>query len=263
MVFICNLCGATVEAEEIARETGPCSNCGSNSRLRSLIYLLGQSLLKTEDLVSDWPTSDLKVVGVSDWPAFVGLLQPKLSYVNTQFDPDLGARDFLDITAPSNDFVGSADAVICSEVIEHVAPPVNRAFSGLFSILKPGGVLIFTVPYTLGESTVEHFPDLHDWALAEREGTRVLFNATRDGRLQEFNDLRFHGGGREVLEMRVFSRVGLIENLESAGFVDIRVMDENIERYGIVSQQTWSRPITARKPHKAPQSSLPFSRNKH
>lgn len=176
------------------------------------------------------------------------MLQPKLAYVNTQFDPDFRAPNFLDITAPSDEFIATADAVMCSEVIEHVAPPVERAFSGLFSVLKPGGVLIFTVPYTLGESTIEHFPDLHDWALAERDGARVLFNATRDGRLQEFGDLRFHGGGREVLEMRVFSRAGLIENLQRAGFVDIRVMDENVERYGIVSQQAWSRPITARKP---------------
>lgn len=52
---------------------------------------------------------------------------------------------------------GSFDAVLCSEVLEHVGDPV-AALSELKRVLKPGGMLILTAPFC----SMTHFaPDHH------------------------------------------------------------------------------------------------------
>lgn len=140
---------------------------------------------------------EIVAYGVSDWPMFAAHLSPKISYINTQFDRSLFVEQpVLDITNPPPDWANTADLVICSEVLEHVAPPVHQAFVGLAALLKSGGSLVFSVPYSF-EETVEHFPDLYDWTIEEKSGTRALLNTTRDGRSQRFDDLCFHGGGHQ------------------------------------------------------------------
>ena len=51
----------------------------------------------------------------------------------------------------------------------------------------------------------EHFPDLYDYSIAQLKNDWVLVNRTRDGRLETFDKLVFHGGPGSTLEMRVFS----------------------------------------------------------
>jgi 2-polyprenyl-3-methyl-5-hydroxy-6-metoxy-1,4-benzoquinol methylase len=46
----------------------------------------------------------------------------------------------------------------CSDVLEHVVPPVENAFCGLSDLLKPNGVLIFSVPYILDGEYNEFYP---------------------------------------------------------------------------------------------------------
>jgi hypothetical protein len=64
----------------------------------------------------------------------------------------------------------------------------------------------------------------------------------------EFDHLTFHGGEGETLEMRVFSKSGLLRELARAGFEDIRIHADACEEFGIVWTQPWSLPITARRP---------------
>lgn len=45
------------------------------------------------------------------------------------------------------------------------------------------------------------------------------------GKHEDFRDLVFHGGPGSTLEMRVFSRESVIDNLGKASFVDIRFHD--------------------------------------
>lgn len=253
ITFTCNLCGFadnTVRLGDLARETAPCAQCGANVRLRALIHLMSLHLWRRSLPVAQWPT-DRSIVGygVSDWPRFSDFLLPKLDYRNTQFDEDLrGDRLFLDVTAPPAHLAGTADFICCSEVLEHVAPPVELAFDGLFSILKPGGALIFSVPYWLNE-TIEHFPDLYHWNIVESDSGPVLVNTTRAGEVQTFKDLRFHGGGARVLEMRVFGYPDLMRHLERAGFERAETLHVEHLPYGIRFPEQWSLPIIARKPH--------------
>jgi SAM-dependent methyltransferase len=196
----------------------------------------------------EWPVKRLLTgVGVSDWPDFAGFFVEKFDYVNTQFDHAIRRdRPFLDVTKPDPGFLGSADVVLCSEVLEHVEPPVQRAFDGLFSLLKKDGVLILTVPIYIIGRTVEHFPSLFRWQIVERGGHEVLHNVTRDGRVQEFKGLAYHGGGERVLEMRVFGLNDLRKNLETAGFRDVQVMDYDVPEFGI-RQSGLARPVIARR----------------
>lgn len=249
-MFACNVCGApvtTVPAEELSREGGLCPACGSQVRLRAIAHLVGTALYGTSLPAPSWPRIERTGYGVSDWPGFGPVFGNAFHYINTQFDRELypGAL-FLDVTRPAPELLGTADIVTCSDVLEHVEAPVQAAFDGLYSLLKPGGTLVFTVPYGL-EYTVEHFPELHAWHLEDRAGTRVLVNRTRDGRRQEFADLVFHGGGDAVLEMRLFGLVDLRRHFASAGFVDVEVMPGDVLEYGI-RLEPWSRPIVARRP---------------
>ena len=53
----------------------------------------------------------------------------------------------LGIMAPIPAALASTcDFVISSDVLEHVAPPYERALSNLLRLLKPGGLLVLTVP---------------------------------------------------------------------------------------------------------------------
>lgn len=59
-------------------------------------------------------------------------------YRNHQFH----TTPFLDICSVPPDLSGTADIVTCSKVLEHVPNPVSRAFSGLCTLLVPGGIAV-------------------------------------------------------------------------------------------------------------------------
>jgi SAM-dependent methyltransferase len=187
---------------------------------------------------------DLIGIDMSGAATYADRLADKLGYTNTF----LHKPPKLDITVPDDNWLGRCDFVISSDVFEHVAPPVGRAFDNVLRLLKPGGVFVLTVPYAKDGETVEHFPELHDYQLAGQPGQRVLVNTTADGRMQRFDQLVFHGGEGETLEMRVFSESGVLGELQRAGFSDIRVHREPCPEYGIPWLQDWSLPITARRP---------------
>lgn len=250
--FICNICGSAVAdlSSPLDPEGSLCGNCGSNIRLRALGALTANALFGEPLAFRDFRSTPLAGLGVSDSPIFASYLQRVLpNYTNTQFDRELTNRkvSFLDIKNPPPRFIGTADVVTCSEVLEHVEPPVQPAFDALFELLRPGGTLILTLPYTL-ERTVEHFPELHEWSIKRSGHQRLLLNRTRAGAVQELHDLRFHGGGNDVLEMRVFGLADITEHLRHAGFVDVQIQDTNVHRHGIVFRYSWSLPITARRP---------------
>ena len=76
-------------------------------------------------------------------------------------------------------------------------------------MLRQGGLLLLTVPYGLQPETIEHFPELHEFTLVERDGGCELHNLTKSGVRQTFRNLVFHGGRGSTLEMRVFSLLWL------------------------------------------------------
>jgi hypothetical protein len=106
-------------------------------------------------------------------------------------------------------------------------------------------VLVFSVPFTLDPETREHYPELHDYRIVETGGAWRVENRTVDGRRQVFTDPVFHGGPGTTLEMRVFSRSGLIREFSDAGFAGVRIAEEPQWAHGIVWPEPWSIPMVA------------------
>jgi SAM-dependent methyltransferase len=244
VAFRCNLCGAANRATlaALSRETPSCAGCGSNVRFRAIGRLVAVEVLGRECALHDLPrTRTLRGIGLSDADAYAIPLAAKLDYVNTYFH----AEPRLDIANADLAHYGGCDFIIASDVFEHVVPPVARAFDNACRLLKPGGKLIFTVPFSLDPDTVEHFPDLHEWRIEERDGRWQLWNRAADGRESVRDDLVFHGGPGSTLEMRLFSQAALLREFEHAGFARVRIAAEACLPFGIHWPEPWSVPMVA------------------
>jgi SAM-dependent methyltransferase len=246
LTFKCNICGAMCEtlAVTLSREEVSCKSCGSTVRMRGMMYALSVALFGRALTLSEFPENkQLSGKGMSDWDGYAKTLAKKLGYINTYYhkDPRL---DITDIAAHDEQ---SVDFLVSTDVFEHVAPPASVAFENAKKMLKPGGAFVFSVPYGLMGDTQEHFPNLHKFNLETRDGKRILINRTKDGSIEEFSELVFHGGEGETIEMRVFSESGLLRELERAGFNDVQMMGEPYFEFGIFWPNPWSLPIIARE----------------
>jgi len=243
--YRCNVCGRDCETSviELGRETPSCE-CGSTVRSRSIVHLLSESLFGSSMPLPDFPVRpELRGWGMSDG-RYGDLLSKKVGYTNTFYHQE----PFFDITAPLDaEAEGTLDFLISTEVFEHVTSPVSIAFENAKRLLKPTGVFIFTVPYTLEAETREHFPELHKFKVIEKKDHNfVLQNTTRDGREQTYENLVFHGGPGETLEMRVFSQNSLLAELKQAGFETVRICSEPCWEFGIYWHDSWSLPLVVR-----------------
>ncbi len=211
--FSCNVCGVSncQPLQRLTREDGHCANCQCYGRLRSMMYAVTAHFSPQEIVLAKMkPRKDIRGIGCSDW-GYASLLAEKFDYVNTFYDHepqfDLCKVDW------SRWPPGSVDFITCTDVLEHVEPPIEEAFENVRRLLKPGGVLFLTVPTTLEPATREHFPHLHQWRIEGDATHRVLVNQRRDGAVERFDDLCFHGGEGLTLEFRYFSRRGLIQSI--------------------------------------------------
>lgn len=245
--FTCNICGASNRCaqEQLTREASTCTVCGSNVRTRSLMRLLSMELFGTVLVLPDFPRiKNLRGVGMTDWNEYARRLGEKFDYRNTFYNRE----PQFDITNPPPEDFGRYDFLISSEVFEHVLPPCERAFENAYRLLKPSGVLIFTVPYSLEASMLEHYPEIHEFGFAQVGGATVLVNRTRTGELQIFEKPVFHGpGAGKALELREYTEGDVKRMLTGAGFSDVRIYAENQVAYGIVYPEKWSLPVVARK----------------
>lgn len=243
--FECNICGQQnkVHQDQLGRETGSCSKCNSTVRMRSIVHLLSMELFgESLSLTEMNPDKSIVGMGMSDWEPYAKPLAKLFSYTNTYYDRE----PMVDITNPDPSLIGTLDFLISTDVFEHVAPPVEIAFVNARKLLKPDGVFVFSVPFSLAEQTVEHFPELHEFTITKDRKNPVLINTTRDGRTQEFRDLVFHGGEGATLEMRVFNQLGLEEQLSNAGFAKPEYHTEPCWERGIYFPQQWSLPLVTR-----------------
>jgi len=182
---------------------------------------------------------ELRGLGLSDPRIISEALARRFTYKNTCFDRE----PRFDIMSPPalSDF----DFVIASEVFEHVRPPVQTAFDNLARLLRPTAFAIFSSPWESEGETAEHFPNLFDWQLVRLGSGLILLNRTADGRIETFDELNFHGGPGSTLELRVFSKNGLLANCRAAGFTGIEFAEDYPE-YGIV-WEPWSRGLVLRR----------------
>lgn len=250
--YDCNICGRAnaIDLAAMEREARTCLGCGSTLRHRSVIAALSRKLFAGKSLALDaWQgVEGLEVTGVSDAELIARALGQKVSYTNTF----LHQAPFLDVCAPAPEHLASCDVLVCSDVLEHVPPPVGRAFEGMRKVIRPGGFLLLTVPCTALEATAEHYPSLHEYRILERGGKSVLVNRTAEGTLEEFDDLVFHGGPGETLEMRHFALHDLERHLSRAGFSTIEICAQPDFSHGVYWQRPYDVPIVATVPGGGP-----------
>jgi SAM-dependent methyltransferase len=212
-------------------------------RWRAVIRTLSIELFGVTLSLPDFPCRpDILGLGLSDVDIYAVPLAAKLGYTNTFYHRE----PRLDIMAIPDEFRGRFDFVISSDVFEHVAPPIDIAFQNTRALLRPGGVLVLTVPFVDSEDpTTEHFPSLHNYQLRRSDQGEVLENVTRDGRRETFNDLTFHEGGGEVLEMRRFTRGSVVAELLKTGFEGIKIYGDADLVHGITWPDRQPLPIAA------------------
>ena len=247
--FKCNVCGerCLVAVDNLRRDIVSCKACGSTPRTRSIIRVLSMELFAQNLVLGDFPESrSICGLGMTDWDGYAISLAEKFRYTNTYYHQE----PKLDISNPEipEGLVRSNDFIISSDVFEHVAPPVLRAFQNTFEMLKPGGVFILSAPYGIQAETIEHFPDLYNFTIIKSDNSYHLKNVTRSGEVQEFHDLIFHGGPGATLEMRVFAEAALLQHLAKAGFENIMVHRTPDLAHGIWWPQPWGFPLSARRP---------------
>ena len=141
---------ARTPPEVMGREVPSCFDCGSTVRLRGLIHLLSIELFGVSVPMAEMPRrKGLRGLGMSDSARFAAALEDRFSYTNSFYHKE----PRFDVLAMDERHFGQYDFIISSEVLEHIPPPPERGFEALFRMLKPRGVLLLTVPYTLKEST--------------------------------------------------------------------------------------------------------------
>ena len=249
--FTCNICGAICSVDcplsNLPRDEPTCP-CGSTVRFRWIVHALSVELFgKSRTLPSFPELREIRGIGMSDWS---GIAEPlhyqKFDYKNTFYHQE----PRLDIMDENSGESESYDFIVSSEVFEHVPPPAQLAFNNLFRLLKPRGFAVFSTPWAPDGHTREHFPLLHDWQIANLRSGPVLVNRTVNGELQAMDDIVFHGGADETLEMRLYSKNDLEQHFRTAGFEDVEVAQMKVSRkYGIY-WEPWSRGIVARKSHR-------------
>lgn len=204
------------------------------------LSLFGRSLT-----LDAFPKRATRVLGLSDSENYAKRLAHALAYTNTFFHQE----PKLDITKDTPAEHGKWDVVLCSEVLEHVAPPRQTAFDNLFALLKPKGRLILTVPFLKYLPHREHYPHLYSYSITrDKAGRTFLLNTRRSGKREFYKKLVFHGGEGATLEMRTFSRRALRKNLVHAGFSQISFYLQDNPRFGIYLGKKHSVPVTALKP---------------
>jgi SAM-dependent methyltransferase len=245
--FVCNICGAwnSSKTPQLDREAVSCVQCKSSVRYRSIVHLLTSELFGRSMTLLEVPTiKQVRGLGLTDWWGYDGVLSDRFTYTNTFYERE----PRMDIMHPGPEHTGQYDFIISSEVFEHVHPPVEEAFANVVRLLKPNGFFILTVPYVAGEEvTVEHYPSLNDYKIVEIEGEFILVNRTKDGSIETFRDLKFHGGPGNTLELRLFGERDLERKLLTAGFREVSILKDNCAQFGVQWHEPWSRPIIARR----------------
>jgi len=175
-----------------------------------MLALLVGLRLPLEPIVAKEPDWSRRGIGISDPMEIASVLVTHLDYVNTRYD----RFPKVDLTSVPDELRASLEFVTCSEVLEHVPPPVDLALRGLADILRPGGCAVISVPRCPVATTTELYPDLKEF--------RVVFDRVIwvDG--SGFTHLdqspEFHHGEGQTLAFRQWNIEDLVARLRFMGF---------------------------------------------
>jgi SAM-dependent methyltransferase len=213
-------------------------------RVRALMHLLSVELFGRSLTAADFPKlKSVRGMGMTDKLGYAAILAEKFDYTNTYYD----RAPRFDFTQAHRELYGAYDFILSADVLEHVAPPVERPLEEIRSLLKPNGFLAATVPCTSDDVMREHFPELNQYRVIRLGTADVLVNRRPDGTLEAREDLVFHEGPGAVLEMRQLGRTGLRAKLLATGFREVHYLLDDVPETGILFDADVSQPFVARK----------------
>lgn len=210
------------------REGLLCPRCRCNARQRAAARVLLSAL--------DDPAGAYVYLTEQASPFFVALRRRVRTLDGSEFTRDLRRRLRLstwlwrqrvaawvrhqDITALRM-AASSLDAVVSLDVLEHV-PDYAAGLRGFARVLRPGGVLVVTVPF-------------HD----RQAGHRQIARVAPDGRVEHDGPPEYHGDplGGGVLCFHHFGW-SLLDATRSAGFADASMLRVQDAKAGL-PQGTW------------------------
>ncbi len=206
----CHLCGSLDDDDAAEREGMNCRACGSTWRHRAIALAITVGLeLPFEplaDLAPDWSRRGL---GLSDAMPLAAMLSSRFDYVNSWYD----RFPRVDLTDVPKELHEEFEFVTCSDVLEHVPPPVDRAIDGLAALVRPGGFAAVSVP-GVPELTVEYYAGLTAFEL---DGDTVRW--WDDTGAEHLDDSpEFHLGQGQTLAFRCWGMADLARRLAAAGF---------------------------------------------
>ena len=233
IIFIDNINGKfDCAAIPMHRETGEGYFNNNWCRSRAIVYALLNSL-NLFPILALLPKEAKQIVGmgVSDDERYARVLENVFTYFNTFYHKD----PQLDLMVSQKKYNNTFDFIICSDVLEHIIGDWRVAAKNMYDYLKPGGVLILTVPMKRELlKTVEHYPD--------SIGYDVIFDGNNyHSTIIKWSDRKelavnpiFHGGPGNTLEMRIFSFNDLKNELNLCGFKKQNYFELNQPLYGII-----------------------------
>lgn len=151
-------------------------------------------------------------LGISDNPEMARFFRRCFNYSNSELD----VAPIVDLLHPPSSTNGLYDFVICSDVLEHVPPPAERALSSLAGFLRPGGVAMVSVPIR-DEGTDEYYPGIERWQL--QEGQLVWTDS--DGIQHIDPDPEIHGGDGLTIAFRTWGAEAFENAILANGFSSI------------------------------------------
>ncbi len=245
----CPVCGGSIQSDysKPTRESRICDNCHATGRDAQIAYLIAEALgFPNRSLSELQPDGDVSIGNLSGSRCLSDKLESRFKYINTYYHQ----HPRLDIINPADEFISRFDLLINSEVLEHVIGDTVEALKGAYRTLKPGGIMIFSVPFINKGPASEHYPGLIDYSeVATSTGARAARLKFSDGRETIDKNPKFHGGSGNTLELRLFNRERLIDELNQAGFEQIVVHEVDRPEIG-VKWGTPSRVITAQRPYR-------------
>lgn len=252
-MYICNITGNSFELddEDKGREKG--NKFNYISRYRAICYILTKELYGDVKIIKELECNkDISGIGIteSEWSK---ILENAFNYTNTYVckDPYFNIYDNNNI-----DKFNNLDFIVISDTFKHISPypGILDAFKNLYKMLKPGGVVIFSEPYSLSAHK-EHYPTLYDYEFVNIDNKYTIHNNTIYGDIETFDNLKFHGKPPHTIEMRVFSKNSIKYFFEQSGFIDITFhkITKDMNKYGIYFSKNnninWSLIVSARKPN--------------
>jgi SAM-dependent methyltransferase len=188
-----------------------CLRCGANPAAMAMAEAL-------RNRVSDLQTCKIYELS-SRGPFFRFLQKQSQGMVFSEFFDDVPSgdsrhgvlcQDVQDLTFPDHSF----DLCTSMDVLEHV-PDDLKAFAELHRVLKPGGLIVFTVPLNIERRTVER-------AILTGQGIKHLLEP-------QFHNDHIRGSG-QVLCFRNYGS-DIIERLKSQGFSTAEILTPDSSRW--------------------------------